>query len=243
MDVGCATGTLLVRFLEAGYSVLGLDCSEGMLSEAERRAFEWEMQQMSDRYFAPAEDGVSGTETPKDVSHESTHPDVLPYPHHYVLYALDALRDPWPTSEPVQAVVSWLNTVNHFAPVEIPAFLREAWRVTASGGLLLFDAMDGVCMERDYGEQVFRYLRGLQQLTWENHYDATHRCNPAQVRLEERSLRKGRRILGETQVLAYPHERETILEQASVCGWRLFEAKDGLGAGRWQYLFQKPFTL
>lgn len=229
LDVGCATGQLLLKFLEAGYQVIGLDQSVGELAEAERRAFEWEEEHRSRE------------------AHRTELSEVLQESHfeagtarHYSLYALDVLQQSWPVSEPVQAVVCWLNTANHFAPASFPFFLQEAWRVCDSGGLLFFDAMDETSMEREYGQKRFCYHKGTQRLIWQNRYDPVHKTHSAQVVWEERTLRHGRRKLGEAVVQAYPQEKAQVLQWAETLGWVLLEVQQSLEPGRWQYLFQKP---
>lgn len=154
-DLGCGTGSMTMLLRDAGYDMIGIDCSEDMLGIAREKQYLF-MDEYEDE-DAELEDGLSQMNS--------------------IMYLLQDMRE-FELYGTVRACISICDSVNYILEEEE---LLQTFRLVNNyldpKGLFLFD-FNTVHKYRDViGDSVIAENREDCSFIWENNYDAEKEIN------------------------------------------------------------------
>lgn len=167
LELGCGTGNMTRLLADAGYDMIGIDCSEEMLQVAKETAWS----------------GKSGTQKKEEwqehkyAKKEEKEHDIVQQGGTDILYLLQDMRE-FELYGTVKAVVSICDSINYILEEEE---LLQVFRLVNNyldpGGVFIFDMNTLYKYREILGENTICENREEGSFIWENYYEEKDQVN------------------------------------------------------------------
>ena len=169
-ELGCGTGNMTARLAKAGYDMIGIDASEDMLAEAQRKELYRKHPELA------AEDTAAAEHSESQNAQEQSDAETGTGQIRDILYLEQDMRE-FELYGTVRAVVSVCDSLNYITEEED---LLQVFRLVNNyldpGGLFLFDVNTPARYEA-IGDATIAENRPEGSFIWENYYDPEERLN------------------------------------------------------------------